>query len=177
MALTKVEKNQVVGDVAEMLGTSKLTVVAKYQGTSVQALQSLRRDARQNGTKIKVAKNRLVKKAIEQTDHLKSLDTSMLEGMLLYAFNSDDEVAPAKSLNDFAKTNPTLEFVGAFTVDGQFIGAEDVTSLAMLPSKEQLRGMLVSTVAAPLSGFVGVLSGNVRSVLTVLTARAEALEQ
>jgi large subunit ribosomal protein L10 len=175
MALTKNKKQEVVSEVSELLGSSKLTVVAKYEGTGVKALQGLRRDAKVNGTKVKVIKNRLVIQALKATDTFKDTDSSALQGMLLYAFNSEDEVAPAQSLQAFAKANPTLEFIGALTADGQFMAAEDVKVLANLPSKEQLRSMLVGTIAAPLTGFVGVLSGNVRSVLNVLTARAEAL--
>ncbi|HVV67242.1 MAG TPA: 50S ribosomal protein L10 [Candidatus Saccharimonadales bacterium] len=173
MALTKDQKKEVVDEVAELLSSSKLTVVAKYEGTGVKALQGLRRDARANGTKVKVAKNRLVKQALQSVDTLKDTDTSALEGMLLYAFNSEDEVAPAQSLNTFAKKNPTLEFVGAITAEGNFIPADEVKQLASLPSKEQLRAMLVGTIGAPLSGFANVLSGNVRGVLNVLNARAE----
>ena len=173
MALTKNKKNEVVEEVQQLLSTSKMTVITKYEGTTVKAMQQLRAQARDNGTTVKVVKNRLVKKAIEQTDSLKTVDTAPLEGMLLYAFNSEDEVAPAQSIANFAKANPTLEFVGAITADGQFISADDVKALASLPSKEQLRGMLVGTIAAPLSGFVNVLAGNVRGVLNVLNARAE----
>lgn len=175
MALTKDKKQAVISEVAELLQSSKLTVVAKYQGTGVKAMQKLRRDARDNGTRVKVVKNRLVKQALQNTDGLKDVDTTALEGMLLYAFNSEDEVAPAQSLHAFAKKNPTLEFVGAITDEGQFIEAGDVKALANLPSKEQLRGMLVGTISAPLSGFVGVMSGNVRGVLNVLNARSEAI--
>jgi large subunit ribosomal protein L10 len=175
MALTKNQKQAVITEVSELLGSSKLTVVAKYEGTGVKALQGLRRDARDNGTLVKVIKNRLVIQALKDTETFKDTDSSALQGMLLYAFNSEDEVAPAQSLQAFAKQNPTLEFVGALTTDGQFMAAEDVKVLANLPSKEQLRSMLVGTIAAPLSGFVNVLSGNVRGVLNVLTARAEAL--
>lgn len=175
MPLTKDKKNEVVSEVAELLGASKLTVVAKYEGTGVKAMQTLRRDAKQSGTKVKVVKNRLVVQALKATDNLKDVDTSALEGMLLYAFNSEDEVASAQNLNSFAKTNPTLQFVGGITPDGQFIPVEDVKALANLPSKEQLQGMLVGTIAAPLSGFVNVLSGNIRGVLNVLSARAEAI--
>lgn len=175
MALTKEAKNEVIDDVAQMLASSKLTVVASYQGTSVKSMQKLRREAKETGTKVKVIKNRLVKKAIENNPKLKDVETASLSGQLLYAFNSEDEVAPAKSLDNFAKTNPTIEFVGAFTEDGQFIGPDDVKALASLPSKEQLRGMLVGTLAAPLSGFVSVMSGNVRGILNVFNARAEAL--
>lgn len=175
MALTKDKKQQVVSEVAELLSESKLTVVAKYEGTGVKALQQLRRDAKQSGTKVKVVKNRLVIQALKSTDKLAATDTTALEGMLLYAFNSEDEVAPAQNLNNFAKTNPTLQFVGAITADGQFIPVDDVKALANLPSKEQLRGMLVGTIGAPLSGFVNVMAGNVRGVLNVLNARSEAI--
>lgn len=177
MPLTKVEKDKIVADVGQLLETSKLTVVARYKGTNVKDMQTLRADSKEAGTNIKVIKNRLFKKAIEATTKFKDSDTTSLEGMLLYAFNADDEVAPAQNLHNFAKTNPNIEFVGAFTSDGLFIGAEDVQELASLPSKDQLRAMLVGTFAAPLSGFVNILSGNVRSVLNVLSARAEAIKE
>lgn len=176
MALTKVEKKQVIGEITELLDTSKLTVAAAYAGTSVKALQELRRSAKTNGTTIKVIKNRLVIKALKEHQVLKSADYSELKGQLMYAFNADDEVAPAQSIATFAKKNPNVQFVGAITMDGQFIGVDDVKILAALPSKDQLRGQLVGTIAAPLSGFVNVLSGNVRGVLNVLNARAEAIK-
>lgn len=175
MALTKDKKQEIVGEVAELLQSSKLTVVAKYEGTGVKAMQQLRRDARESGTKVKVVKNRLVKQALQSTDSLKDVDASALEGMLLYAFNSEDEVAPAQNLHAFAKKNPSLEFVGAITIEGQFMEAADVKALANLPSKDQLRAQLVGTIGAPLSGFANVLAGNVRGVLNVLNARAETL--
>jgi large subunit ribosomal protein L10 len=175
MALTKTEKNNVVTEVADLLATSKLTVAAKYQGTTVKAMQQLRRSAKENGTVVKVVKNRLVIKALQQNKIFKDVTVGDLTSMLVYAFNSEDEAAPAQALATFAKTNPTIEFVGAFTADGQFIGADDVKALAALPSKEQLRGMLVGTLAAPLSGFVNVMAGNVRGVLNVLNARAQTL--
>jgi len=173
MALTKDEKNQVVADVAELLASSKLTVVAEYQGTGVKQMQELRRGARETGTVVKVVKNRLVRQSLLATDTLKGTDTSALTGQLLYAFNADDEVAPAQALANFAKKNPTIEFVGAITAEGQFMGVDDVKSLAALPSKDQLRAQLVGTLAAPLTGFVNVLSGNLRGFLNVLTAKAE----
>src|ERR1700722_12152133 len=106
MAQTKDKKHAVVLEVKELLSTSKMTVVTKYQGTTVKAMQDLRRQARDNGTKVKVVKNRLVRQAIAQTEQLKDLDTTNLEGMLLYAFNSEDEVAPAQVIANFAKLNP-----------------------------------------------------------------------
>lgn len=175
MALTKEKKNEVVAEVSDLLSASRLTVVAAYQGTTVKAMQELRRQASDNGTSVKVIKNRLVVKAIKDNDALKDIDTSALNGMLMYAFNSEDEVAPAQALATFAKKQPTIKFIGGITADGNFIDADEVKTLASLPSKDQLRAQLVGTIGAPLSGFVNVLSGNVRGVLNVLNARAEQL--
>lgn len=174
MALTKDQKNEVVAEVSELLSTSKMTVVAKYQGTTVKALQQLRRDTRESGTKVKVIKNRLVIKALAANDTLKGVDTSELEGMLLYAFNDADEVAPAQSLNTFAKANPSLQFVGAITAEGTFIGAEDVKALAGLPGKDELIAQVIATLASPLNDVVSGLSGNLYGLLDGVEAKATA---
>lgn len=175
MALTKDKKTVIVSEVSELLTNSKLTVAAKFSGTSVKAMQDLRRNGRDNGTTIKVFKNRLVIRALKDNPGLKDVDTSLLNNMLIYAFNNDDEVAPAQTLANFAKTNPSIEFVCAISSDGQFLTADDVKTLAALPSKEQLRSILIGTLAAPLTGFAGILSGNVRGILNVLNARSESL--
>lgn len=165
MALTKVKKDEVVAEVAELLSSSKMTVVTKYQGTTVKDLQQLRREARANGTKVKVVKNRLVIKAIEQTDAIKAADTSALEGMLLYAFNAEDEVAPAQILANFAKTHPTLEFVGAISGEGKFLNADEVKALATLPSKSMLIGQVVAQLLSPVHDVTNALSGNLHALL------------
>ena len=172
MALTKNAKHDVVAEVADLLTASKMTVIAQYQGTTVKALQSLRHQARANGTKVKVVKNRLVIKALQANDNLKDVDTSALIGMLLYAFNDQDEVAPAKSLNDFAKANPTFQFVGAISADGKFIAPDDVKALADLPSKEQLVAGIINTLNSPLRGIVSGLSGNLHALLDGIAAKA-----
>lgn len=175
MALTKEKKQQVVDEVTEVLKNSKLTVIARYSGTSVKSMQQLRREAKESGTQIRVIKNRLFKKILENRDGFSQIDTEFLTGQLLYAFNDSDEVAPAQNLAAFAKQEPQIEFVGALTSDGHLLTADEVKALAALPSKDQLRGQLVGTIAAPLSGFANVLVANIRSVLNVLNARAEKI--
>ncbi len=174
MALTQSKKNEVVGEVAELLSSSKMTVVTKYQGTTVKALQALRREARENGTKVKVVKNRLVIKAVQQTEALKDTDTSALEGMLLYAFNDQDEVAPAQAIANFAKKNPTLEFVGAISAEGKFLSADEVKTLADLPSKEVMIGSVINTLLAPVNDTVNALSGNLHALLDGVADKATA---
>jgi len=172
MALTKSKKDEVVAEVAELLASSKMTVVAKYEGTPVKALQSLRRTGKETGTTLKVIKNRLVIKAIETTDTVKAADTSALNGMLLYAFNSDDEVAPAQVIDSFAKEQPTLQFVGAITADGKFMSAEEVTALAKLPSKTQLIAGIINTLNSPVNNMMSGLTGDLHGLLRAVEAKA-----
>jgi large subunit ribosomal protein L10 len=174
MALTKDKKNEVVKEVSDLLSNSKMTVVAAYQGTPVKAMQELRRNGRESGTQLKVVKNRLVIKALQTNDTFKGVDTSGLNGMLLYAFNSEDEVAPAQTLATFAKKQPTIEFVGAFSAEGKFLTADEVTALATLPSKDELIAQVVATLTSPLNDTVSGLSGNLHALLDGIEVKAAA---
>lgn len=173
MALSKDRKADVVNQVSELLDSSKMTVFATYSGTSVKSMQQLRRQSKDNGTVVKVVKNRLFKQALTANTKFKDIDTAGLSGQLLYAFNSSDEAAPAQDLAAFAKEENQIEFVGAINADGQLLSADEVKTLASLPGKDQLRAQLVGTLCAPIGGFVNVVAGNMRSVLNVLNARAE----
>ncbi len=174
MALTKQQKKSIVKDVTDLLSSSKLTVAVSYQGTDVKALQELRKTAKANGTVVKVIKNRLVIKAITSNDKLKDADTSPLNGQLLYAFNDGDEVAPAQVLANFAKSNPTIQFVGAYSSEGQYLNADEVKSLASLPNKNELIAQVVATLTAPLTDTISALSGNLHPLLDGIEAKASA---
>jgi large subunit ribosomal protein L10 len=174
MALTKDKKHLVVDEIKELLSSSKMTVVTQYQGTSVKALQSLRQLGKENGTVLKVVKNRLVRKAIESNNDLKNVETNQLTGMLLYAFNNEDEVAPAQILAQFAKKQPTIQFVGAISAEGKFLTSEEVKALASLPSKPQLIAGVVNTLQSPTRGVIGSLSGGLHSILNSLEASAKS---
>ncbi|MCU0667594.1 MAG: 50S ribosomal protein L10 [Patescibacteria group bacterium] len=170
MALTKEQKHAVVAEVTDLLASSKMTVIAEYKGMTVKSMQALRKDAKENGTAVKVVKNRLVKQAIGSVDNLKEVDTGSLTNQLLYAFNSQDEVAPAKVLSDYAKKDSSLQFVGAITAEGLFIGADEVKALASLPSKNQLVAGLINTLQSPLRGSISALSGNLHGYLKAIEA-------
>src|SRR5690606_17626963 len=111
-------------------------------------------------------------KAIKDSKDLKDVDTSELKGQLLYAFNSEDEVAPAAALNTFAKTNPSIQFVGAITGEGRFIGADEVKALAALPSKNELIAQVVATLLSPVHDVTNALSGNLHALLDGVEAKA-----
>lgn len=172
MAITKDKKQAIVTELVDNLSSSKMTVVAAYEGLTVKQMQALRKQSRENGTSILVVKNRLVIKALGQVDTLKDVDTSELKGMLAYAFNADDEVAPAQVLNQFAKTNPKLTFVGAITAEGKFLSASDVQSLANLPSKNQLIAGIINTLNSPVNGVMSGLGGNLGGLIQAIEAKA-----
>lgn len=172
MALTRDKKQAVVDQLSDLLGSSKMTVVSKYQGVNVKALQQLRRQAKSSGTLVKVFKNRLVRRALADNKALAGVDSSALKEMLLYSFNADDEVAPAKAIAEFAKTNPALEFVGAISADGRFLSAEEVKALASLPSREQLIAQVVATLLSPVNDVTSALAGNLHGLLDTLATKA-----
>jgi large subunit ribosomal protein L10 len=172
MAITRDKKNTLVAEMSQVLQSSKMTVFAQYQGLSVADIQTLRRAAREAGVTIKVVKNRLVRVALSEIDTYKDIDTSSLTGQLLYATSDSDEVAPAQVLNTFAKTNPALQFVGAFSGEGALLSADEVKALAGLPSKNQLIGEVVAQLLSPVHDVTNALSGNLHALLDGVEAKA-----
>lgn len=175
MAISRDKKNTLVAELAELFATAKGTAGATYTSLTVADLQELRKIARENNVKIKVAKNRLIRVALSQNEKFKDAKTDLLTGQLVYAFSSEDEVAPAQILAKFAKTHPDLKLVVGFDDSGASLDTATVTALASLPTKEQLRGQVVSVIAGPLTGFLGVANGAQRGFAQVLSQRAESI--
>jgi len=175
MALTKGQKNDVIAKVDGLLAESKMTVVARYSGLSVKNMQELRAKGKENGVAVTVAKNRLVKVALQKHDALKDIDVEMFKGQLAYIFGTEDEVVATQTAANFAKEHESLEIVGGFNAQGEIFTADQITQLSKLPSKDAMRAQLVGTIAAPISGFVTVMSGNLRGFVNVLNARREAI--
>jgi len=176
MAISRAKKEEIVANVSDLLDGARMTVVMDYRGLTVKQMQELRRNAKEQDVSITVAKNRLVKLALSQNDSLKTVDTTVFTGQIGLAFGNSDEVAPAQVLANFAKDNPSLELLAAFNADGEEFDASQVAELAKLPSKDVLRGQVVGTIAAPLSGFVNVMQGNIRGLVQVLNAHRQVIE-
>lgn len=172
MALSREQKETVVAEVTELLSKSKFTVLAQYAGLTVKDMQNLRRQARENGTEIKVVKNRLFRLAASKVESLKDADLSAFSEQLVYAFNADDEVAPAQVLATFAKANPALNMVAGVQSDGAVLGADDVKALAALPSKNELIAQVLATLSSPLNESISALSGDLHGLLDGVSAKA-----
>lgn len=172
MALSREQKEAVIAQVKDLLSSSKMTVLAQYAGLSVKDMQNLRRAARENGTEIKVVKNRLFRLAASKVDSLKDADLTEFSEQLVYAFNSEDEVAPAQVLAKFAKTHDALKMVAGVQADGAVLSGDDVKALASLPSKDELIAQVIATLSAPLNDSLSALSGDLHGMLDGVGAKA-----
>ena len=172
MAISRDKKNTLVADMSQLLTTAKSTAFAAYDGLSVADIQTLRAEARAEGVTIKVVKNRLVRVALSEVPAYKDTDTSVLTGQLIYAVSSEDEVAPAKVLNTFAKKHDALRIVGGFADDGILMSADDVIALASLPSKAQLVAEVIATLLSPVHDVTNALAGNLHGLLDGVEAKA-----
>jgi large subunit ribosomal protein L10 len=154
LSLNKSEKQAVVTDVAAQVARSQTLALAEYRGLTVEHLNKLRRDAREKGVYLHVLKNTLARRAVAGTP-FECASESMV-GPLIYGF-SEDAVAAAKVLADFAKGNDKL-VVKAGAYAGKALDAEGIKSLAAIPSKEVLLSQLLGLMQSPVSRMARVLA-------------------
>lgn len=172
MAISRDKKQALVAELDDLLSQSKSIAFAQYSGISVSELQNLRRTAREAGVVIKVVKNRLVKVAMSRSDVFKSTAVETIEGQLLYAFGTDDEVSACQVLNNFAKENSFIQLAGGLSNEGVLLSAEEAKSLASLPGKNQLIAEVVAQLLSPVHDTVNALSGNLHGLLDGIEAKA-----
>ncbi|KAB2329208.1 50S ribosomal protein L10 [Cytobacillus depressus] len=141
------QKKQIVEDIADKLKGSVSTVVVDYRGLTVTQVTELRKQLREAGVEFKVYKNTLTRRAAEVAE-LTGLN-EVLTGPNAIAFSTEDVIAPAKIINDFAKKNDALE-IKAGVIEGNVASAEEIKALAELPSREGLLSMLLSVLQAPI---------------------------
>ena len=154
MSLNKSEKQTVVADVAAQVARSQTLALAEYRGLTVAHLDVLRRQAREKGVYLHVLKNTLARRAVAGTPF--EVASASMVGPLIYGF-SEDAVAAAKVLSDFAKGNDKLIVKGG-AYAGKALNADGVKSLASIPSKEVLLAQLLGLLQSPISRFARVLA-------------------
>ncbi|QBP39770.1 50S ribosomal protein L10 [Paenisporosarcina antarctica] len=139
-----------VEEITEKFKGAATAVVVNYRGLNVTQITELRKQLREAGVEFKVYKNTMTRRAVEAAG-LEGLNDS-LTGPNAIAFSTEDVVAPAKILNDFAKKNEKLE-IKAGVIEGLVATADDIKALAELPSREGLLSMLLSVLQAPMRNF------------------------
>ncbi len=141
-----IQKKVVVEEIASKLKESKSTIIVDYRGLNVSEVTELRKQLREANVEFKVYKNTMTRRAVEQAE-LDGLN-DVLTGPNAIAFSTEDVVAPAKVLNEFAKNHEALE-IKAGVIEGKVSSVEEVKALAELPSRDGLLSMLLSVLQAP----------------------------
>lgn len=170
MAKTREQKEKLLSSLEDKVARMKSAVIVDYKGLKVKDTEDLRNKLREKGVLFNISKNSLTK--IVLTKHGIEFDENVFKKPVAVAFAMEDEIAPAREIALFAKTNEALEILGGI-LEKKYIDDKMVKRLAALPTREELRGRLVGTIAAPLSGMVTVLSGNIRGLVNVLNAHKE----
>ncbi|MBN9020474.1 MAG: 50S ribosomal protein L10 [Rhizobiales bacterium] len=167
--MEKAEKRELVSTMNEVFKQTNVVVVAHYAGLTVAELTALRGKARQAGVSVKVAKNRLVKLALQGTDSAHIAD--LFTGPTIVAY-SDDPVAAPKVATDFAKTNDKLVILGG-AMGKTNLDPNGVKALASLPSLDELRGKLIGLIQAPASKIAAVVQAPAGQLARVFGAYAK----
>ena len=166
--MDRAAKSELITALGEVFKTTKVVVVAHYSGLTVAQMQTLRRQMKQAGASVKVAKNRLAKIALEGSD-VASI-SPLLKGPALIAFSGDPVAAP-KVATDFAKTHDKFVILGG-AMGKTALDANGVKALAALPSLDELRARIVGLIQAPATKIAQVVNAPAAKVARVIQAYA-----
>ena len=173
MAITREQKKELVRQYTEYLDQSQGIILVDYRGLRVADMEQLRRSVRETGSRLRVVKNRLLRRALAEVGL--SVPEEWLTGPTLVAFCTGEAPAVAKALVDFAKEMPVLSIKGGL-LEGRPVSSEGVKEIASLPSREVLLAQVLGTINAPASQVAGVVASGIRQVLNVLQAYVDKME-
>lgn len=157
------KKAAIVDEVTEKFSAAASAVIVDYRGLTVEQVTELRKQLRDANVEMKVIKNSILVRAAEKAG-LNGLE-EVFSGPTAVAFSNEDVVAPAKIIDEFAKTAEKLEIKGGI-IEGKVASIEEITALAKLPNRDGLLSMLLSVLQAP-----------VRNVAYAVKAVAEKNEE
>jgi large subunit ribosomal protein L10 len=169
----RAQKEQLVEELGQIFQSSGVVVVSRYEGLTVAEMTDLRNRARAAEAVVRVTKNRLAKIAIKDTD-CESIG-EYLDGMTVLTY-SEDPVAAAKVVEDFAKTNQKFEVLGG-AMGGTALDRAGVEAVSKMPSREELIASIVGCIGAPASniaGAIGAPASNIASILSTIEEKGEA---
>ncbi len=169
MPKTKAQKHSVLQNLIDKLDNMKSAVFVNFSGIPVKEIDGLRQDCKKEDVKYEVTKKTLLKKALAE----KGLEAKNFEGEVATVIGLGDEVTPAKLIAEFAKGHENMQILGGI-LEGKLIEKDQVVALAKLPGRDELIAKAVGSIAAPLSGMVNVLQGNLRNLVYALNAIKES---
>lgn len=170
--MNRTEKKAFIASLAAVFAQASMVVVTRNDGLTVAAVTELRRKVRAAGANYKVAKNRLATLALDGTQF--NGIAPMLQGPTALAW-SEDPVAVAKAVVEFAKTNDKLVLLGG-SLGSQVLDADGIKALAELPSLDALRAQLVGLISTPATRIASVTQAPAGQLARVFGAYAKTGE-
>ena len=171
--MDRAEKEALIEELKEDLGGAAVVLVTRQSGMTVGEAADIRGKMRDIEATHRVAKNRLVKIAVEGTPFEGVSD--LLTGPTTLTYHQEDPVGPAKALIDYVKSNPKVEIVGG-AMDGKMLDAAGVEQLSKLPGKNELRAKIAGLLKAPEGKMAGVLKAAPAKVIGVIKAYEDKLK-
>jgi len=170
----KEQKETIVAELADRLKAADTVLVADYRGLTMPQIDALRTRLLESGARFTVVKNTLTRRAAEAAGADALL--TLLEGPTAIAFleADGDMLAAAKALADMARESKILAIRGG-VLQGKVVSAEEVETLAALPSIEILRGQVLGAIVAPVNALLGLVTAPLQNLYGLLDARIEQL--
>jgi large subunit ribosomal protein L10 len=176
MPKTKLAKQEILNQLVEKIRKSNSVVFANYSKVTVAESEELRKGLKSDNGEFYVSKKTLIDLALKQCN-LSGVNIRDFDGQIALILSYKDQIAPVKTIDAFRKNNEEkIKFLGGF-LDNIFINSMAVEQFAGLPSREILIAKIVGSINAPVSGFVNVLAGNLRSLMNALKAIEEQKAQ
>jgi large subunit ribosomal protein L10 len=163
-------KKQMVREMEDLFGKSQVLIFTDYRGLTVSDITNLRRQLREKGVEYHVTKNTLTTLAAQHAN-MEGIET-LLDGPTAIAFVGDDIPGATKVLTDFVRTSRILQIRGGL-VGRSVLNPEQVSDLTKILPREQYIAKVLGSMQSPISGMMGVLTGVLRSVVTVVQAVAD----
>ncbi len=175
MALGLEQKKQIVEEVRQVASGAYSAVASEYRGLTVAELEQLRVQARQSGVYLRVVRNTLAKRALDETDF--ACMSEGLTGPMILAFALEDPGAAARIVHDFSKDNELL-VPKVVALSGKLLSPAELEALSKMPTKDQAISMVMGTMKAPIQKLAATLAAPhgklVRTLLAVKQAKEAA---
>lgn len=155
MTLKLEDKKAIIAEVMDIASKAVSAAAADYRGLTVTEMTELRAKARRNGIYLRIVRNTLAKRALENTDFVCMQD--VLTGSVFLAFSQEDPGAVARLLKDAVRDYEKLT-VRALVLGGKLLGAEDIEAVAKLPTYDQALSILMSVMNAPVTKLVRTMA-------------------
>ncbi|HUW21578.1 MAG TPA: 50S ribosomal protein L10 [Candidatus Bathyarchaeia archaeon] len=163
-----------VQNLTQKIKEAKAIFLTDYRGLNVVKMTALRQAIKEAGGELEVTKNRLLKLAFQAVNKnlLNDETSSLLTGPTAILWANEDELAPLKTLTQFAKENELPKIKAGFLAD-ELLSADRVNQLAQIPARNQLEAKLVGLVASPIYGLVNSLNWNRRKLVLIINNLAD----